>query len=1083
MKNLFARLALAAATASLLLSIQPLLAHGTAFTYQGQLNSGAGPANGFYDFEFSLSNAPSGGSQIGATVTQLAIGVTNGLFTTTLNFGAVFTGNDTWLAISVRSNGVGSYTALTPPQELTPAPYAIYAPNAGSATSANSVASTNITGAIALAQLPAAVVTNNDPSVTLSNVTVSGNLTLPLLSDTTGIIYEGTNTLVHGDQNNNFYAGQNAGSLSNAGSANTGIGPQSLQSNTNGTNNTAIGYVSLGNNTNGSYNTAVGERALNDNTSGNDNTGNGRHALENNTNGKDNTAIGFEALSSLTSGSNNIALGSQASSNFVAGESSNIDLGNPGVSGDNKIIRLGSGQTNTFIAGVINGNGSGLTNLSAAQLGSGIIPLAQLPAAVVTNNDAASVTLSGTFSGNGAGLTNINVATLGGLSSAAFWKTNGNAGANPTNGAFLGTTDGNPLELDVDGTRGLRIEPDSRGDNVPTLIGGFSGNAVLQPNSGGDFIAGGGFASTPNLIYSNSSGVFIGAGSGNQVGPNVNDVVLAGGNGNAILAPDAAVGGGVNNSVAANAQFAVIGGGQNNTNTALAGTVGGGSFNLVRGTNSTVSGGFANRAIGNSYGFSTVSGGSGNTSGSYATVVGGYGNTAGGFGSFVGGGGFDGTLYIGNTAGGEASVVSGGLGNDASGDYATVAGGLQNVASGPGSFIGGGGTDGTNFYGNIASGPASTVGGGLDNTNTAYGGTVSGGEGNISSGQYSTVGGGGGSAVVLILGVGTAVESLGNQASGDFSTVGGGDENTASGDYSTVGGGGGPAVVAGANLVDNGNTASGIESTVGGGGENIASGDYSTVGGGGGPAVVIGTDVYDSGNAAGGTESTVGGGSGNIASGAYSTVGGGGNNRAIGQSSTVPGGNENYANGDYSFAAGNNAMAAYQGCFVWADSQNNPFFSTASNQVSFRCAGGVLFTSGSGGGNQTVAWTPGSASWSFSSDRNLKDRIVPVSAESVLEKVQALPLVEWSYKGYSQRHIGPMAQDFHALFPLNDNDKMLDDADLHGVALAAIQGLNQKLNEKDAEIQKLKEKVDKVDLLELRLNELERKLQLLAAQK
>jgi hypothetical protein len=255
------------------------------------------------------------------------------------------------------------------------------------------------------------------------------------------------------------------------------------------------------------------------------------------------------------------------------------------------------------------------------------------------------------------------------------------------------------------------------------------------------------------------------------------------------------------------------------------------------------------------------------------------------------------------------------------------------------------------------------------------------------------------------------------------------------------------------------------------------------VGGGGGPAVVIGTDVYDSGNAAGGTESTVGGGSGNIASGAYSTVGGGGNNRAIGQSSTVPGGNENYANGDYSFAAGNNAMAAYQGCFVWADSQNNPFFSTASNQVSFRCAGGVLFTSGSGGGNQTVAWTPGSASWSFSSDRNLKDRIVPVSAESVLEKVQALPLVEWSYKGYSQRHIGPMAQDFHALFPLNDNDKMLDDADLHGVALAAIQGLNQKLNEKDAEIQKLKEKVDKVDLLELRLNELERKLQLLAAQK
>jgi uncharacterized coiled-coil protein SlyX len=52
-----------------------------------------------------------------------------------------------------------------------------------------------------------------------------------------------------------------------------------------------------------------------------------------------------------------------------------------------------------------------------------------------------------------------------------------------------------------------------------------------------------------------------------------------------------------------------------------------------------------------------------------------------------------------------------------------------------------------------------------------------------------------------------------------------------------------------------------------------------------------------------------------------------------------------------------------------------------------------------------------------------------------------------------------------------------------GVALAAIQGLNQKLNEKDAEIQKLKEKADKVDSLEKRLNELEQMVQSLAANK
>ena len=65
--------------------------------------------------------------------------------------------------------------------------------------------------------------------------------------------------------------------------------------------------------------------------------------------------------------------------------------------------------------------------------------------------------------------------------------------------------------------------------------------------------------------------------------------------------------------------------------------------------------------------------------------------------------------------------------------------------------------------------------------------------------------------------------------------------------------------------------------------------------------------------------------------------------------------------------------------------------------------------------------------------------------ESVLARVSQLPIVAWSYKGYAQRHIGTMAQDFHALFPLNDDDKTLNDADLHSVELAAIQGLNEKL--------------------------------------
>jgi len=139
--------------------------------------------------------------------------------------------------------------------------------------------------------------------------------------------------------------------------------------------------------------------------------------------------------------------------------------------------------------------------------------------------------------------------------------------------------------------------------------------------------------------------------------------------------------------------------------------------------------------------------------------------------------------------------------------------------------------------------------------------------------------------------------------------------------------------------------------------------------------------------------------------------------------------------------------------------------------------GGATFSSGSNGANQSVVWTPGSASWSFTSDRDTKDRVAAVDAESILEKLLHVPIAEWSYIGYYQRHIGPMAQDFHAQFPLNPNDKALNDADLHGVALAAIQGLNEKIESRKQKAETRFEKLEAENAeLKDRLEKLERSL-------
>jgi len=167
---------------------------------------------------------------------------------------------------------------------------------------------------------------------------------------------------------NNTANGASALYANTVGTYNTASGVQALEENTNGTYNTADGYYALNANTSGYNNTAMGANALNFNTTGSENTANGYGTLYNNTNGVENTANGnnalgantagshntadgYLALASNSSGSNNIALGYLAGL-FITTGSSNIDIGNTGISGDASIIRIGTGQTNTFIAGI-----------------------------------------------------------------------------------------------------------------------------------------------------------------------------------------------------------------------------------------------------------------------------------------------------------------------------------------------------------------------------------------------------------------------------------------------------------------------------------------------------------------------------------------------------------------------------------------------------------------------------------------------------------------------------------------------------------------------------------------------------------
>ena len=348
----------------------------------------------------------------------------------------------------------------------------------------------------------------------------------------------------------------------------------------------------------------------------------------------------------------------------------------------------------------------------------------------------------------------INADTIDGQHATAFWNTAGNAGTTPgTN--FVGTTDNVALELDVNGTRALRLEPNG---SSPNVIGGYSGNSVTSGKVGAA-ISGGGSSVNANQVSddygavgggaSNTAGYYAVVGGGYFNGASAFTAVVAGGNNNNASGSNAAVGGGSANT--ASGSSATVPGGSQNTaagkwsfaagNRAKANndgafvwadstngdfastapdqfmvrasggvtmTAGSGAWRIVPNADSpNVIGGYSGNSVADGKWGAVIAGGGrsgypNQVTAIYGTVGGGINNTASGGSATVGGGGA-------NTASGNDATVGGGNSNTASGNYATVVGGQSNTASSLNGTVGGGGY-------NIASGAAATVPGGANNT-------------------------------------------------------------------------------------------------------------------------------------------------------------------------------------------------------------------------------------------------------------------------------------------------------------------------------------------------------------------------------
>jgi hypothetical protein len=117
---------------------------------------------------------------------------------------------------------------------------------------------------------------------------------------------------------------------------------------------------------------------------------------------------------------------------------------------------------------------------------------------------------------------------------------------------------------------------------------------------------------------------------------------------------------------------------------------------------------------------------------------------------------------------------------------------------------------------------------------------------------------------------------------------------------------------------------------------------------------------------------------------------------------------------------------------------------------------------------------------SVGSSRSVKHELEAIIPEVTLDGVLALELYRWKYKDdeLQATHLGPMAEDFHARFELGRDNEHLSPADSAGLALAAIQGLNERFSRSLGELTDANRRLEADnELLRERLERIERTLE------